>query len=101
MALQLSLLISDVLRLQFGPASLENTYPPYAFTPHPLLYNFMPDKEKQKMLLQRLWLGVPLRHVTYEVKKRKVPVLENVIREGLKVRYPTFSLPKMTTPFID
>ena len=90
--------------LQFGPASLENTYPPYAFTPHPLLYNFTPsDKEKQKMLLQRLWLGVPLRHVTYEVKKRKVPVLENVIREGLKVRYPPFyiSLPSPMTPFVD
>jgi hypothetical protein len=44
--------------LQFGPASLENTYPPYAFTPHPLLYNFTPsDKEKQKMLLRRLWLA--------------------------------------------
>jgi hypothetical protein len=83
---------------------LEDTY---SVTPHALLYNFVPsDKEKQKMLLQRLWLAaalVPWRHATYKVKKRKVPVLENVIREGLKVRYPPFyiSLPSPMTPFVD
>jgi hypothetical protein len=96
MALQLSSLMSDLLRLQFGPRSSEDTYPTYAVTPHALLYNFMPsDKEKQKILLQRLWFAaalVPWRHATYKVKKRKVPVLENVIREGLKVRCPPISV---------
>jgi len=95
MALQLSSLMSDLLCLQFRPESMEVTYP-YAVMPHALLYNFMPsEKERQKMLLQRLWLAaalVPWRHATYKLKKREVPVLENVIREGLKVRYPPFSV---------
>jgi len=96
MALQLSSLMSDLLRLQSWPGSLEDTYPTYAVMPHALLFNFMPsDKEKKKMLLQHLWLAaalVPWRHSTYEVKKRKVPVPENVIQEGLKVRYPPCSI---------
>src|ERR1700729_4113497 len=83
-ALQLCSVMSNLLYLQ--PIS-EN--PLYAVTPHALLYNFMPsDTGKQKRLLRYLWLAValvPWRHLTYDVKKRKVPVLENVIREGLKV----------------
>lgn len=93
MALQLCLLMWDLLRLQSVSQSSRNSL--YAVTPHVLLYNFMPsDKGKRKTLLQRLWLAaalIPWRHLTYDVKKRKVPLVENVIREGLKVSYPPFA----------
>ena len=52
--------MSDLLCLQLRPRSLEVTYP-YAVMPHALLCNFMPcEKQRQKILLQRLWLAAAL-----------------------------------------
>jgi hypothetical protein len=87
MVQQLCSLMSDLLHTQ--PDS------PYVVAPHALLYNFMPsDKGKQKKLLQHLWLAaalVPWRHSTYDVGRRKIPVVENIIREGLRVSYSLFA----------
>jgi len=91
MALQLCSLMWDLLHQRSVSKNMDSLH---AVTPHALLYNFMPsDQGKKEMLLRRLWLAaalVPWRHLTYDTKERKVPILENVMREGLKVSFLHF-----------